>query len=223
MIRVMLVDDLYIPREGVKSILASASDIDIVASASSGEEAVEHFESARPDVILMDMHMPEMNGLKASVHIKEIDPDAKIIFLTSFADEDLVVSAMNAGADGFLYKNVDGSNLLQSIRNVSDNQVIIAGEAARILARKIRDTSFSKQEVLDQKLRARNIIFTNREMEVAILLMKDKTNPYIAKHIHLSEGTVKNYISEIYYKLNKHRRLEVIGYLNGLIEEQDLL
>ena len=223
MIRVMLVDDLYIPLQGVKSILADVSDMDVVASASSGQEAVDIFQNACPDVIVMDMHMPEMNGLKASVQIKEIDPHIKIIFLTSYADEDLIITAMNAGADGFLYKSVDGDNLIQSIRNVYDNQIIIAGEAARILARKIRDTSLNKHEILDQKLRERNIVLTNREMEVAVLLMKDKTNLSIAKHVHLSEGTVKNYISEIYDKLNKHRRSEVVDYLNGLFEEQDFV
>src|SRR5699024_370803 len=93
MIRVMIVDDLYIPLQGVKSILADVSDMDVVASASSGQEAVDIFQNACPDVIVMDMHMPEMNGLKASVQIKEIDPHIKIIFLTSYADEVLIITA----------------------------------------------------------------------------------------------------------------------------------
>lgn len=223
MIRVMLVDDLYIPREGLRAILSGVSDIRIVGSASSGAEAIDlYHDGAHPDIILMDMHMPEMDGLKTGVQIKETNPDVKIIYLTSFADEDLVITAMNAGADGFLFKDVDGSILIQSIRNVHRNQIVISGQAAKILARKIADATFNKQETLKRKLEARNIGLTGREAEVVGLLMKDKTNHYIAKNMHLSEGTVKNYISDIYYKLNIHRRSDVVSYLNTLLDEQTL-
>lgn len=223
MIRVMLVDDHHIVREGVKSVLSTVEDIVIVGEAPNGKEALDILEDTQPNVVLMDIHMPDMGGIKAGIQIKDKHPGIKIIFLTTFADEDIIITGMNARADGFLYKEIDGSLLVQSIRNVYHNQIVIAGEAANILAKRIRDTSFSKHDILKRKLEGRHIELTYREIDIACLLMQERTNHYIAKQLHLSEGTIKNYISAIYNKLNIHNRSKVVAYLHNLSTDHDVL
>lgn len=218
MIRVMVVDNFSIMREGIKAVLQDVSDITIVGTAGDGREAISLTRDVKPDVILMDVHMPRMGGVKAGTHIKEANPDIKIIYLTTFSDEDLVITAMKANADGFLYKEIDANVLIQTIRNVYRNQIVISGESARILAERVQNIHSGK-EVLEKKLNERNLFLTERELEIAKLLMQDKTNRYIAVHLHLSEGTVKNYISEIYTKLNMHRRSKVIVYFKDLISD----
>src|SRR5699024_1075475 len=124
-------------------------------------------------------------------------------------------------ASAFLYKEIDGDVLIQSIRNVYENQIVLAGEAANILAKRIGDTSYNPHDILKQKLRKRNIDFTYREIEIARLLMQDKTNCSSAKTLHLSEGTVKNYISTIYSKLGVNQRTKVVMYLNNLYDNPE--
>ncbi|UJL45822.1 response regulator transcription factor [Virgibacillus sp. NKC19-16] len=219
MIRILLADDQRLFTEGVRALIEQIDDMEVVGTASDGEEAVRFMEHSEVDVILMDIYMPRVSGIIATTHLKDNYPDVKIILLTSFADEDLVVAGLVWGADGFLLKSLDATRLIQSIRNAYDDQVVISGEAASILAKKIQGFKYSKKQLLGRELDKRHIHMTRRELDIAYLIMKETTNKYIAQQLFLSEGTIKNYISEIYNKIDIHHRKDVIVYLRGLLPE----
>ncbi|WP_373893850.1 response regulator [Virgibacillus sp. CBA3643] len=219
MIRILLADDQRLFTEGVRALIEQIDDMEVVGTASDGEEAVRFMDHSETDVILMDIHMPRVNGIIATTHLKDNYPDVKIILLTSYADEDLVIAGFIWGADGFLSKSLDANRLIQSIRNAYDDQVVISGEAASILAKKIQGFKYSKKQLLGRELDKRHIHMTGRELDIAYLIMKETTNKHIAQQLFLSEGTIKNYISEIYNKIDIHHRKDVIVYLRGLLSE----
>lgn len=221
MIHVLLVDEQRLFSEAVRSLLATEEDIEQVAIATSGQEAIEYIREHEPDVVLMDIHVPQVNGIKATVHIKDNFPATKIIFLTSFAEKDLVIAGIIAGADGFLLKDIDARSLMQAIRNAYQGEVVISGEAARILATKIVNLKYTRKDILKEKLLNRNIHLSAREADVAILLSEEQPNKEMAETLQLSEGTVKNYNSDIYRKLQVKTRREAIAYLQGLFSEFD--
>lgn len=216
MIKVLLVEDQRLFREGMNALIANEDDIEVVGMAQHGQDAIEQMEKLQPDVVLMDVHMPEVDGIKATIYIKENYPKTKVILLTTYPEEDLIITGISIGADGFLVKSIDKERLIRSIRDVYENQIVLAGEAARILAKRIEGFNYDKKEILDRKLKYRNIYLTGREIDVALLLMDGMTNNDIAQKLYLSQGTVKNYISEVYQKLDLRNRKDVIVFLHGL-------
>lgn len=220
MINVLIVEDQQLFREGVKALISTEDDIEVVGIACHGHDAIRQIVELQPDVVLMDIHMPEVGGIEATRYIKEHYPNVKVILLTTHAEEDSVVTGLSAGADGFLVKSTDTIRLIRSIRDVYENQVVLAGEAARILAKKLETFRYDEKEILGKKLKDRNINLSIRELDIAILLMNGTTNKEMARKLHLSEGTIKNYISEIYNKLGLHSRKEVIRYLDGILTKE---
>lgn len=216
MIKVLLVEDQRLFREGINALIANEDDIEVVGMAQHGQDAIEQIEKLQPDVVLMDVHMPEVDGIKATIYIKENYPKIKVILLTTYPEEDLIITGISIGADGFLVKSIDRERLIRSIRDAYENQIVLAGEAARILAKRIEGFNYDKKEILDRKLKYRNIYLTGREIDVALLLMDGMTNNDIAQKLYLSQGTVKNYISEVYQKLDLRNRKDVIVFLHGL-------
>lgn len=214
MINVMLVKDNQLLTEGIKAIIEATEDMEVVAVAEDAEDAVERAVDVRPDVVLMDIHMA--HAIYAIVQIKSGRLGSKVISVTTYADKELIITGINAGTDGFLCQSIDAPVLLQSVRNVANDQMVIAGSAAQILAEHIRDTTYDVLRVLDRKLQNRDVILNVRELEIAYMVMRDKTNPQIAERVHLSQGTVKNYISNIYHKLKIRTRKDTIVYLKGL-------
>lgn len=212
----MLVENQRLVCEGILALLAMEKDMSITSTVKTEEEFCKQLRRDIYDIILMNMHVPKFDGIKATVHVKKNYPDTKIIHLTTFAEEDLVIEGILSGADGFLQTSIDSDNFIQSIRNIHKGDTVISGEAAKILAKKIVSTTCEKSEILNRKLRNRNIKLTKRELDVAYLLMEGKTNREIANELYLTEGTVKNYISELYTKLDLHRRKDVIGFLREL-------
>ncbi|WP_404455318.1 response regulator [Oceanobacillus kapialis] len=221
MIKVMLVEDQRLFSEGVEALISNTEDIQVVGVANNGKEAIEIFKQCLPDVVLMDIHMPELDGIKATIRVKETHPDVKVILLTTYADEDLVITGVNAGADGFLLKSLRSASLIRSIREVYDNEIVLSGSAARILAEKIRDQTYSKKEILDRKLRNRNITLSARELDIVCLLMDHLTNKQIAEKLFLSEGTIKNYISELYHKFDIPNRKKLLQYLQKVLNRKN--
>ncbi|MBY7144611.1 response regulator transcription factor [Virgibacillus sp. NKC19-3] len=217
MISVLLVEDQRLFAEGVRALIERVDDMEVVGTATDGKEAVQFMSQSEADVILMDIYMPRVNGILATTHLKDNYPGVKIVLLTSFADEDLVVAGMVWGADGFLSKKLDATRLIQSIRNAYDDQVVISGEAARILAKKIQGFKYGRKQLLERELDKQHIHLGERELDIAYLIMKEMTNKHIAQQLFLSEGTIKNYISDIYHKVNIHNRKDVIAYLRGLL------
>ncbi|CDO03685.1 Transcriptional regulatory protein LiaR [Oceanobacillus picturae] len=221
MIKVMLVEDQRLFSEGVEALISNTDDIQVVGVAANGEEAIKTFKQCLPDVVLMDIHMPHLDGIKATVRIKENHPDTKIILLTTYADEDLIITGINAGADGFLLKSLRAASLIRCIRDVYADEIVLSGAAARILAEKIRNQTYSKKQILDRKLQNRNYVLSKRELDIACLLMDHHTNKQIAEKLYLSEGTIKNYISELYHKFNIPNRKNLINYLNKVLNKKN--
>ncbi|PAV31099.1 DNA-binding response regulator [Virgibacillus profundi] len=220
MISVLLVEDQQLFREGVHALIATVDDMDVVGMASNGEEATQLMKKSQADIVIMDIHMPNVDGIKATIHLKDNYPSVKVILLTTFAEEDLIITGLAAGADGFLLKSLDRARLIRSIRDVYDDQVVLSGEAAKILATMIVDIKYNKKDLLEKKLVNRNINLSNRELDIAYLMMNGSTNKLIAQKLFLSEGTIKNYISELYNKLNLRSRKDVIDFLLELISKK---
>ncbi len=206
MIKVMLVDDQMILAEGIKSVIETTEDITVCAIAQDGAEAVELAQTHRPDVILMDIRMPNMNGVAATKRVKEIAPDSKIIILTTFDDSDYILSAINNGASGYLLKDIGSGTLIDSIRNAYAGDTILPAK----IAKKITDAALMVSNDREIILK-RAFGFSDREAGIAIMISEGFTNRQIASALKLTDGTARNYISSIYLKMGVENRTSAIA------------
>jgi DNA-binding NarL/FixJ family response regulator len=205
-IKIMLVDDQAILREGLKTIIELNDDYLVTLEAGNGEDAVEIYNKDLVDVVLMDIRMPVMDGIIATRKIKGMDDGVAILVLTTFNEQELIVEALAAGADGYILKDIDGKHLISAIRDAYDGNFILPSKVANMLAKKISakrlDSGYETHEKDLDELSA-------REVEIGRLIGEGYTNKEIAEKLFLSEGTVKNYISEIYSKLGDNNRFRV--------------
>jgi NarL family two-component system response regulator LiaR len=199
-IRVMLVDDHNVVRSGLATFLRAYEDLELVGEARNGLEAVQLCHLKQPDVILMDLMMPEMDGIAATRSILEDCPEMKIIAMTSFEEEELVQGVLSAGAMSYLLKNVTADELAKAIRDAMGGKSTLSPEAARVLVQATRPT---KQSSCD---------LTGREMEVLHLVVQGQSNQQIADAMVISVATVKAHISNILSKLQVASRAEAIAY-----------
>jgi len=198
-IRVMLVDDHNVVRSGLATFLRAYDDLTLIGEAKNGLEAVNLCDQHKPDVILMDLMMPEMDGIAATRAILEQCPDIKIIAMTSFEDEELVQGVLAAGAISYLLKNVTSDDLARAIRDAVSGRSTLAPEAARVL---IQATRPSKKPLYD---------LTDREMEVLNLVVQGHSNQHIADAMVISLATVKAHMTSILAKLQVSSRAEAIA------------
>lgn len=205
MIKVMLADDQKILSEGIKSVLETCPDIAVCGIAYDGVQAVDMARALRPDVILMDVRMPEMNGVAATKRIKESFPDIKIIILTTFDDSDYILSGINNGASGYLLKDIGSAALIDAIKNAYAGDTILPSK----IARKIADAAMLVSSDKQIKLK-RAYGLSDREVDIALMLADGFTNRQIASAIKLSDGTARNYISSIYLKMGVDSRMSAI-------------
>ena len=206
-IRVMIVDDHLMVRDGLKVFLSVYNDLDIVGEASDGQTALEVCKRVRPDVILMDIIMPNMDGPTATRKLRAEFPTVQVIALTSFAEKDLVQQAIRSGAIAYVLKDVDPDKLADAIRDANHGKGSIDTTAAKVLL----DTEI--QPAPDYNL-------TQREQEILALVVKGKTNGEIAGQLTLSVGTVRFHVSNILSKLGVSNRTEAssLALKNDLVE-----
>ena len=198
-IRVMIVDDHKVVRSGLSAFLMAYDDLELVAEADSGEKAIAVCYKNMPDVVLMDLVMPKMNGAEATEAILKNCPQVKVIALTSFKEQDLVEGALKAGAIGYLLKDVDADDLATAIRQAYAGKPTLAPEAAQILIQASRQVYHP------------GIDLTSREREVLALLVEGRTNPEIAEILVVSKSTVKFHVSSILTKLQVSSRTEAVA------------
>ena len=205
-LRVMLVDDHEIVRQGLRSLLEAEDDIDVVAEADNGTVAVSLASAHQPDVVVMDVRMPGGSGVEACRAIRDERPDAQVIMLTSFSDDDALFNSIMAGAAGFVLKQIRGRDLLDAIRTVGSGRSLLDPAVTQRVLERLRKAKFDDK---DPKL-AR---LSPQEERILGMIGEGLTNREIAGRIHLSDKTVKNYVSTILQKLEVARRAEAASYV----------
>jgi DNA-binding NarL/FixJ family response regulator len=208
-IRILLADDHSVVREGLRMFLSRDPELEVIGEASDGAEAVELAKQLRPDVVLMDVLMPVMDGITATVEIRRDLPDTEVIALTSLLDDTSVVRAIRAGAIGYLLKDTQASELLRAIKAASAGQVQLSPQAAAYLMKEVRTPEPpSAPDAL-----------SDRETEVLKLVAQGKANKEIARDLTLGESTVKSHVSAILVKLGVQSRTQAVIYAaqNGLV------
>jgi DNA-binding NarL/FixJ family response regulator len=201
----MLVDDHEVLRLGLKTLFSEAGGFDVIAEAGTVAAAVEQGKRLKPDLVLMDVRLPDGSGLEACRDIRTTSPDTRVLFLTSFGDDEAVLGTILAGADGFLLKEVSGEELIRAVRTVASGRSILDPNITQRVMTKVKSLSVSggggKQETL-----------APQERRVLALVAEGKTNKEIAAALDLSEKTVGNYLSNIFQKLHVTRRSQAAVY-----------
>ncbi len=203
MIRVLIADDHHVVRRGLLFFLKTQKDIEVVGEAKNGLEAVEMVAGLKPDIVLMDLVMPEMDGIQATKSIKSKWPDVQVLMLTSFSDKDHVLPAIEAGASGYQLKDIEPDELVESIRLIMQGENTIHPEATTQLEEGLREEK-NLPHVLNP--------LTPREQDVLAELTKGKSNREIATSLFVTEKTVKTHISNIFAKLEVQDRTQAALY-----------
>ncbi len=209
-IKAAIVEDQEILRKSLKIVIESISDIEIVGTAENGEKAIDLCEMESLDILLMDIQMPVMDGVKATDEIKKRWPHIKVIILTTFQEVNHVLDALNAGADGYILKAVDPEFLIQGIKMVYNGGSLIPQQLAKEVFGQIQIKKNEHPEHLDDNLINHPYDLNNQELRVLKYLTQGLSNKDISEKMFLSIGTVKNYISTIYSKLNVKNRSSAI-------------
>ncbi|HET9906463.1 MAG TPA: response regulator transcription factor [Anaerolineales bacterium] len=207
-IQILLVEDQTLMRQGLKTILDLEPGFRVIGEAANGESGVQMALEMRPDVVLMDIQMPQLNGVEATTQLCRQWPEAKVIILTTFDRDDYVYQGVRAGALGYLLKDAPANKLIETIRRVHSGEVFIQPEiASRALREMMRPTTTSVEPLSD------------REREVLVLLAQGASNKEMAEKLFITEGTVKNHVSSILAKLQAENRTQAadIARRHGLV------
>jgi DNA-binding NarL/FixJ family response regulator len=206
-IRVLIVDDHEIVREGLQTLLTEEPDFEVVGTAGNGAAAVALAEGTKPDVIVMDLVMPELDGIEATRRILRDNPSARVLVLTTFADDQHVREAIQAGAIGYLLKDVLKGDLVRALRDAAMGRPALHPEVQQHLMREVAGRTSSSQEQAPL-----HVSLTEREIGILRLIAEGRSNKEIAFALHLTEGTIKGYVSTIFDKLGVEDRTQAALY-----------
>jgi DNA-binding NarL/FixJ family response regulator len=201
-LRILLADDHPLFRDGLRALLASVDDAEVVGEASTGTEAVERTLDLQPDVVLMDLHMPELNGIEATRQVLEASPHVGVLVLTMVEDDDAVFAAMRAGARGYLVKGSSQNEILAAIRAVGSGEAVFGPGIARRLIDYFSGAPAGPTQAFPE--------LTKREREVLELIARGKNNAAIARELDVSQKTVRNHVSNVFTKLRVVDRAQAI-------------
>ena len=211
-ILVMIADDHSLMREGLKQILELEEEIEVIAQAGNGEEVIQKAQKYKPDVILMDINMPKMNGIEALRRLKDIGVDSKIIMLTIHDDREYLYETIKIGANGYVLKDADSDTLIKAIFDVYKGKSYIQSSISELLVNDInsRGVKSLESKQIDS--------LTRREYEVLVLIAEGLNNREIAERLFISEKTVKNHVSNIFKKISVNDRVQaaIFTYRNNI-------
>lgn len=220
MIRILLVDDQPLFREGLKTLLGLQDDFQVVAEAADGREATARCLETRPDVVLMDINMPHLNGVAATRRIKQQCPACHILMLTTFDDDESIFDGLRAGAVGYLLKDADAATLFDAVRSAARGESVLAPSVASKLINEYNrlaqtppgTTSESATDPVDETA----VVLSKREMEILLELAKGAGNKEIGAALFIAQGTVKNHITNLFAKLEVNSRLAAVTKARAL-------
>jgi DNA-binding NarL/FixJ family response regulator len=216
MVRVLVCDDQTVVREGLAAILSTDPEIKVVGLAGHGEEALALVPEAHPDVVLMDLRMPVMNGVQATQRLRTDHPEVRVLVLTTYAEDEWVFDALRAGAAGYLLKDSRRDDLLAAIKGTIEGKSFLDPTiAGKVMQQAVAVPGMQPRNGVPSDL------FTEREQEIMRLLVQGYTNPEIARQLHLAPGTVRNYVSGILQKLGVSDRTQaaVEALRRGLVDD----
>lgn len=214
-IRVLLVDDDDLMRAGLRAVLSSDSAIEVVGEAATGRHVVQSVQALRPDLILMDVRMPDLDGIAATRHVLAVSPEVKVVILTTFEQDDYIFGAINAGASGFLLKRTRPEELLAAIHTVAAGDALLSPSVTRIVMERMIGQPTPTVESADRLAE-----LTPREREVLALVARGLSNREIAATLVIEESTVKTHIKRILMKLRLRDRIHavILAYETGLTQ-----
>jgi two-component system response regulator DevR len=198
-IRLLLVDDHKVVRSGLKALLADTANVDVIGEAGTAAEAVTEAARLKPDIVLMDVRLPDGSGIDACREIRTARPETRVLFLTSFADEDAIFATIFAGADGYLLKEIDEDGLIRAIETVAGGRSILDPSITQRVLARMKAHAVQATEQKGEQL-------SPQEQKVLVLVAEGQTNKEIAAALGLSDKTVRNYLSNIFQKLQITRR-----------------
>jgi two-component system, NarL family, response regulator DegU len=224
--KIVIIDDHQLFREGVKRILDFEENFEVVAEGDDGKDAVHLVEQYNPDVVIMDINMPDVNGVEATRELIKAYPDTKVIILSIHDDESYVTHALKSGAVGYLLKEMDANTLIEAVKVVADGGSYLHPKVTHNLVKEYRRLANHGQAVGEQEgyqkveVRRPLHLLTRRECEVLQLLADGKSNRAIGEELYISEKTVKNHVSNILQKMNVNDRTHavVVAIKNGWVE-----
>lgn len=212
-IKILIADDQTLMRDGLKTILELEENFKVIGTAKNGEDALDFCKKESPDLVLMDIRMPKMDGVRCTKILKDLYPEIIVLILTTFNDVDYIVEALNYGAAGYILKDIEGDELVKAINDAYKGSLMLPSSVAKKLVEKLSENTMvkpkEKKVILD---------FSEREMEIAKMLSMGFNNRQIASSLFISEGTVKNYISNIYSKLGTSDRTAAAIEIKKIIE-----